>query len=159
MQTYEYINDFLFFVIRPDEGRGKGTFIYCSGVNISRFLPVTKGRHGRGSNPAMRGLQEINHGIRSLALSKGAVPKSMRGNDCAGIAPTKDTWTTELLLIENADDSLPQEIIDYAVVNLIRKIVNACMLYDANPPDRLIEPKDLQEFIESMCARYGSKTV
>jgi hypothetical protein len=59
MKTYDYINGFMYFVIRPDKSRGDGTFIYCSGVNLFRFLLITKGRHGLGSNPAMRGLQLV----------------------------------------------------------------------------------------------------
>ena len=151
----QYINDFMYFVIRPDKSRGDGTFIYCSGVNLFRFLPITKGRHGLGSNPAMRGLQLVNMGIRNMALSKGATPKAIRGDDCAGIAPTKESWYGELLLIENAPESFPEDIISYGVINLLRKITKACMLQDANPPDRLLEPKELQGFIESMCSRYG----
>ncbi len=96
-------------------------------------------------------------GIRNMALSKGATPKAIRGDDCAGIAPTKESWYGELLLIENAPDSFPEDIINYGVINLLKKITKACMLQDANPPDRLLEPKELQGFIESMCSRYGDK--
>jgi len=64
----EYINDFLYFVIRPDKSKGAGILRYCSGVNVSLFSPITKGRHGMGANPSMRGLQLVNHGVRALAL-------------------------------------------------------------------------------------------
>ncbi|MFA5353428.1 MAG: hypothetical protein WC291_04300 [Thermodesulfovibrionales bacterium] len=37
--AYSYVNDFLYFVLKPDETRGPGSLIYCSGVNITRFLP------------------------------------------------------------------------------------------------------------------------
>ena len=43
----------------------------------------------------------------ALELSKCATPKRLRGNDCAGIAPTKDSWYSELLLIENAPETFP----------------------------------------------------
>ena len=49
-RAHEYINDFLYFVLRSDEKRGPNTLLYCSGVNVSRFSPITKGRHGIGSN-------------------------------------------------------------------------------------------------------------
>lgn len=153
-KSYEYINDFLFFVIRPDENRGRGAFIYCSGVNLFRFRPITKGRHGIGSNPAMRGLQSANHGVRDLALSKGATPKTIKGNDCAGIAPTKDNWYTELLLIENASESFPDEIINYCAINLLKRIFKACML-ELQLPDKLPRPDELQEFIKTLCMKYG----
>lgn len=153
-KSYEYMNDFLYFVIRPDESRGKGALIYCSGVNIVRFSPITKGRHGIGSNPSLRGLQLVNLGVRALALTRGATPKALRGNDCAGIAPTKDTWYTELLLIENASESFPGEIINYCVINLLKKIFKACML-EVHLPEKLPAPGELQDFLEPLCRKYG----
>lgn len=153
-KSYEYINEFLYFVIRPDTNKGKGTLIYCSGINLFRFLPITGGRHGLCSNPALRGLQLLNHGVRALVLTKGATPKAVRGNDCAGIAPTKETWYTEILLIENAPESLPDEIISYCVMNLVKKISNACLL-EVKLPDKLLKPDELQEFIETMCSKFG----
>lgn len=153
-KTYAYINDFLFFVVRPDENRVKEALLCCSGVNIELFSPLTKGRHGLSSNPAIRGLQIIKHGISALALSKGATPKTIRGNDCAGIAPTKDTWYTELLLIENAPESFPDEIIKYGVISLLESVFKACRL-ELHLPDKLLEPDELQEFIEIQCRKYA----
>ncbi len=74
-KSYEYKNDFLYFVIRPEESRGETILIYCSGVNVSLFYPVTKGRHGRGSHPAMRGLQLVNHGVRGTGSLTGSDPE------------------------------------------------------------------------------------
>ncbi len=155
-ESYEYKNDFLYFVIRPDESRGKGALVYCSGVNIVRFSAITRGRHGIG-NPSMRGLQLVNFGVRALALAKGATPRALRGNDCAGIAPTKETWYTELLLIENASGSFPDEMINYCVINLLRKIFKACML-EVELPDTLPAPGDLQDFLEPLCRKYGGES-
>jgi hypothetical protein len=153
-KSYEYKNDFLFFVIKPDKKKDKSTLIYCSGVNIARFLPITRGRHRPMSNPAMRGLQLVNIKVRDMALSKGATPKTIRGNECSGIVPTKDNWYTECLLIENAPESLPDEIISYCVINLLKKIDKAILL-GAQPPDTMLKPDELQAFIEQMCSKYG----
>ena len=79
VKSYEYKNDYLFFVLTPDTERGRGALIYCSGVNVDRFLPITRGRHRPMSNPAVRGLQLVNLGVRALVLSYGATPKSVRG--------------------------------------------------------------------------------
>lgn len=149
-KSYEYRNEFLYFVIRADESRRKGSLVYCSGVNISRFFPVTRGRHGIGTNPAMRGLQLVNLHVRDMALSQGATPKRMRGNDCAGLVPTDETWYTELLLIEDAPESFPEEMIDYCVTNLLRKIFKAVLL-EAPLPERLLNPDELQVFLDSLC--------
>ncbi|MDI6800555.1 MAG: hypothetical protein QMD01_00660 [Thermodesulfovibrionales bacterium] len=153
----EYINEFLYFVIRTDKSR-EGAFIYCSGVNLSLFLPITKGRHGLGSNPAMRGLQQVNHAVMALALSNGAVPKAVKENECAGISPTNDSWYTERLLIENASGSFSEEVINYAVINLLKKIAKACMLQDIVLPDKLLEPEKLEVFIKDMCDKYGRQS-
>lgn len=153
-QSHKYINEFLYFVISPDKSRGDGALIYCSGVNVSRFSPITRGRHGIGSNPATRGLQLVNLGVRNLALSKGATPRALRGNDCAGIVPTEDTWFTELLLIENASESFPDEMINYCVTNLLKKIFRACML-EVQLPEKLQTPDELQDFLEPLCRKYG----
>lgn len=153
-RSYEYKNDFLYFVIRP---RGKGRdneLIYCSGVNVSLFYALTKGRHGIGSNPAVRGLQLTNHGVREIVISSGATPRAVRGNDCAGIAPTEDVWYGEILAIDNPTDSLPDEIIRYGVRNLIDKIFRASCrescLHEVLPG-----PRDLQDFLEAKCRQYS----
>jgi hypothetical protein len=154
-KSYEYINDFLFFILKPDAIRGRNSFLYCSGINIDRFLPITKGRHRPMSNPAIRGLQLVNLGVRALALEHGATPITLRGNECAGSIPLKDSWSAEHLLISNVPASLPDKIISYCVINLLKKIDKAIML-GATLPDKLLQPDELQLFIEAMCIKYGS---
>jgi hypothetical protein len=107
------------------------------------------------SNPAMRGLQLINRDIRSLAISNGATPKSIRGNDCAGIVPPKSGWYKDILLIENAPESLPDEIINYCVINLLKKIFRAICLPEDELPDKLLNPDELQVLIETLCVQYS----
>ena len=155
IKSYEYINRFLYFVLRRDESRGKNTYIYCSGINFDRFLPLTKGRHRPMSNPAMRGLQLVNVEIRSLILSKGATPKAIRGDFCTEIYPAGDLWYKEQLLIENAQESLPDEIIRFGVIHLLQKIDRAIIL-GADLPEILLTPAELEVFIDALCKTYGS---
>ncbi|MGC2062568.1 MAG: hypothetical protein WA610_06285 [Thermodesulfovibrionales bacterium] len=150
----EYINDFLYFVVRPDESRGSGTLIYCSGVNLDRFTPLTKGRHGLSSNPVIRGLQIVRQGVSSLVLSKGGTPRIIRGKDCAGIAPTEDTWYSELLLIENASESLPADLIDFCVRSLFAKIFISSTT-ELQLPDKLPGPVELQQHIDALCRQFS----
>ncbi|MFA5353427.1 MAG: hypothetical protein WC291_04295 [Thermodesulfovibrionales bacterium] len=100
----------------------------------------------------------MRHGVRELALSRGAATKTIKGSDCAGIAPTPDMWYTEILLIENAPDSFAEEVINYCVVNLMKKIIKACMLQEVQPPEELLEPLELQGFIEGISSAYGNAT-
>lgn len=152
-KSYEYINDFLFFQIKPDPGWSAGSYIYCSGADLFRFLPITKGRHGLDSNPAMRGLQLVNIGVRELALSKGAAIKPSRGG-CTGIARGNGGWYSERLLIEKAPASFPEEVINYCVINLVKKIIKACTFPDI-APEMLLQPDELQVFLESLCSKYA----
>ncbi|HXX53282.1 MAG TPA: hypothetical protein VEI28_01785 [Thermodesulfovibrionales bacterium] len=154
-EAIRYINNFLYFVIRPDTRREKPVLIYCSGVNISRFTPLTRGQHGIGSSPVMRGLQLVNLGVRHLALSRGATPKAIRGNECEGIVPTKETWYTERLLIENASESFPDEILHYCVIGLLKKIFKASMR-EVHLPETLPGAEELEVFIQGQCKKYGA---
>jgi hypothetical protein len=155
-KTHAYKNEFLFFILKPYTCGGKKTLLYCSGVNVDRFLPITKGRHRPMSNPAIRGLQLVNLGVRALALEQGATPKALRGNEnqCAGIVSPGDLWNTERLLIENAPETLPENIISYAVTELLKKINRAIML-QAELPDKLLAPGEMQGFLNGMCKKYG----
>lgn len=149
----EYINDFLYFVIKHYNDAGNNAFLYCSGVNVSAFSPIAKGRHGQGCNPVVRGLQLVRLGVTNMALSQGATPKKIPINKCAGIVTTMDTWYTEHLLIENAPETFIDEAISYSVINLLKKIDKAAML-EEKMPDRLLTPYELQAFIESLCSKY-----
>ncbi len=153
-KRYDYINSFLYFSVRPYESGKDNTLIYCSGVHLFRFLPITKGRHGLCSNPAMRGLQIVNHEVRSMALSKGATPKSIQSNDCDGIVPPGHGWYREMLVIENAPEGFAEEVIKHCALELLRKINKATML-GVEIPEVLPEPDELQSFIEELCSKYG----
>ncbi len=151
-KSYEYINEFLFFVIKPVQSGARGAYIYCSGADMFRFIPITKGRHGLDSNPAMRGLQLVNIAVRDMALAQGVKIKPDPGN-CAGIAPTSGGWYSERLLMENAPESFAEEVINYGVINLVKKIIKACTLQDV-APETLLQPAELQAFLEGLCSKY-----
>ncbi len=153
-KSYEYINSFLYFVFRPDESRNKGTFVYCTGVDLFRFMPITKGRHRPMSNPVMRGLQLVNLDARAIALSRGATPKAIKGEHCTGIIPPGNGWYKEMLLIENASDSLPDEIISHCVIHLLKKTFKAMGMTEIQLPEQLISPNELQAFIEDLCNKF-----
>ena len=108
------------------------------------------------SNPCAKGLQLVNLGVRALALSHGATPKTIRGNDCSGIAPARDGWYKDLLQIENAAESLPEEIINYCVINFLKKTFSAMVIKDPELPDTLCAPEELQALLEGLCDRFGS---
>ncbi len=155
IKQLEYINDFLYFVFISDKSRGENAILYCMGVNLDRFLPITKGRHRPLANPARRGLQLANHRVRALALEKSAIPRAIKSNDCSEIVPKSNGWYRDKLLIENVSQSLPQDILDYVVLNLLQRIMNSCQLSE-QLPDILPNPEDLQVYLESLCDKYGA---
>ena len=89
MEKHEYKNDYFYVVVRPEKKQDKDVLIYCSGINVTRFLPMMQGRLGLGSNPIVSGLQLVKYDLCTLAHSKGATPKEHYCNiGCAGIVPT-----------------------------------------------------------------------
>jgi len=152
MKKYEYKNDYFYFVVRPDRKEDKEVLIYCSGINVTRFLPMMQGRLGLGSNPIVSGLQLVKYDLCTLAHSKGAIPKEHYCNiGCANIAPTKEGWYTEPLLIENPGDMTPEEIVSFAVKGIVKRI-NATSLSESKMPDDL-PPAELQKHLEVLCKR------
>jgi hypothetical protein len=149
-KTYEFVNDFFYFIVRPDESRGPDVLICCSGVNLDRFGPLTRGRHGLAVSPSIRGLQNTRNAIGMMVLERGARLKFIRGRDCVGLAPTEDSWYTDLLLIENAPETLSGEIIRCGVTALIASIFRACRI-PFQLPDPLPAPDELQRLLEEQC--------
>lgn len=157
---FEYKNQFLYFVIRPElSDTVDNNFIYCSGVNITRFLPLTKGRHRLGQNPVEKGLQSVNNEVRSLFVKKGAVLKMAKGNPCSDIRkPTEEIWYTESFFINCPTETIISEIEDviaYAVLNLFKKIFLAMML-DEKVPELLPSPDGLEDYINKILQKYQS---
>lgn len=153
-KIYEYRNDFLYFVIRPDRNRGENALICCSGVNVSAFLPITRNRHGLYANSCMRGLQHVHHMVTDFAASRGAISRIIGGNDGAGLSPANGYWYTDVLVVENASESFPDELINFCVTNLLKTIFLACML-ELQLPETLPAPAKLQLFIAGLCEKYG----
>ena len=152
MKKHEYINDYIYFTVRPDRRGDKDVLVYCSGINLDRFLPMTRGRLGLGSNPILSGLKLVKYDLCTLAHSKGASPNEHYCNiSCAGNVPTRESWYTEPLLIENPGSLTPEEIVGFAVRGIVKKI-NASSLSENKLPDDL-PPADLQKHLEVLCRR------
>ncbi len=151
MKKHEFKNNYFYFVVRPDRKDERDVLIYCSGINVTRFLPMMQGRLGLGSNPIVSGLQLVKYDLCTLAHERGAVPKEHYCNiGCAGIAPTREGWYTEPLLIENPTNLTPEEIVVFAVKGIVRRI-NATSLTSEKIPDGL-EPSELQKHLDALCS-------
>jgi len=147
---HEYVNDFLYFVVREETREGKDVLILCSGVNLDKFAPLTRQRYGIGGNPVLSGLQLVKYDICTLAHSRGATPRDIWGYHCDGIAPTRDAWYSEPLLIEASADLSADEIIEFGVKTLVRKIV-FCSQLGLEAPEKVLSPEELQVYLDSLC--------
>lgn len=151
--SIEYINDFLYFVIRPETRDEGSILVYCSGVNLRRLLPVTGGRHGLASSPALRGLQIVNRGLRALALSKDIQPRTVREKLCPDIVFEGDLWYTESLKFENAPESFPDEMLEFCVHDFLRSVNKSCRLGEVLP-EKPLSSDELQKIFEEWSGKY-----
>ncbi|MCG6551564.1 MAG: hypothetical protein L7F77_04500 [Candidatus Magnetominusculus sp. LBB02] len=148
----DYMNDFMYFIVRPFED---AAMMYCSGVNISRFTPLTAGKHRLGQNIVMKGLQSSNIELRSFILSRGGQPKTIRGGSCDGEQPRShdDLWNSESLLIENIPaDLTAAEVVMFSVQNFLKIVLPQCVPPEEIPKDVTV-PANLQSWLDSLCKR------
>jgi len=139
----EYINDFMYFVIKPVDGK---RHIYCSGVNLTKFLPITKGRHRLGQNPAVKGLQTLNNDIRAMVIENKSTPETIKNLFCQQIKPLKeDLWYTESFLIHNYSNKLGEKIEKFAPIELLRKMFRAMLINESIPEN--LSSQDFQEYL------------
>jgi len=156
----EFINDFLYFVIKPanictELRQGSGIHVYCSGVNLTKFSPITKGRHRLGQNPAVKGLQTLNNDIRALVIENNATPETVKNLLCLQIKPLKDDlWYTESFLIHNYSEALGEKIKNFAPSELLRKMFRAMLINEAVPEN--LSPEKMQDYLYSLSNKLSS---
>ncbi|QWR77206.1 hypothetical protein [Candidatus Magnetomonas plexicatena] len=148
--VYEYINDYLYFVLKPYNGTDREGWLYCSGVNVSRFIPLTQRKHRFAQNPAVKGLQSANLNVISFAIMRGAKPVLTKPRYCDGIIPVSpDMWRTEVLLIENATQAFLNELFEFTVKEFLRLSLPLCFP-DLKLPEEFLPPDKLQSYFESL---------
>ncbi|MEO0274669.1 MAG: hypothetical protein ABIM18_06310 [candidate division WOR-3 bacterium] len=148
----EYVNDFMYFVIRPvDERR----HIFCSGVNLTKFAPITKGRHRLGQNPAVKGLQTLNNDIRALIIENKATPETVKNLSCQHVKPLKDDlWYTESFIIHNYSPEIGEKIKKFAPQELIKKMFRAMMINESIPENTSCT--EFEEYLRKLSEKLGN---
>ena len=154
---YVYSNKFMYFIFCKDES-DPATWLYCSGVSMPQFLPITRGRHGLASNPAMRGLQITDLNLRKELRDRGARTASVKGNPCGPHVPQGGDWYRQLLFISDADEQVVKELVGHCPLRLVGSIFQACMISDVIMP--AIEPSaaEFESFIASVCEKYSKQS-
>lgn len=149
----KFVNDFLYFIIEPTNGK---RHIYCSGVNLTKFLPITKGRHRLGQNPAIKGLQVLNNDIRAILIENKAIPETVRNLSCQHVKPLDDDlWYSESFLIHNYNSELGEKIKNFAPSELLRKMFRAMLINESVPEN--LSSMELQEYLYYIAKELSGK--
>ncbi len=148
--SYEYKNDFLYIVIRQVPEEGPSSYVFCCGINISRFDPLCWGKAGICSNPAFKGLQLLRADVSGYCLKAGVQPKNAGHIACGPMTPRGDGWYREdALLIEKATPKAVKNILEFSVKDLVKTVLAVCAP-DARFPAKLPNPPAMQKWLESM---------
>jgi hypothetical protein len=151
LRSFEYKNDFLYIVIRqaPEEA---DAYLYCCGINTTRFDPLCWGKSGICSNPAFKGLQLLRADVSAFALEKNFLTRPAEGFDCAPITPRGDGWYREKMLIVKASPGAIQETLEFSVTDLVKTVLAVCAP-EAKVPATPPTPPKLQKWLESMSVK------
>lgn len=144
----------MYFLLCP-RPEGAMSWLYCSGVSSSRFLPITRGRHGLASNPAMRGLQLTDLHLRKECNDHGARTSSVKGNPCDVHVPKGGDWYRQLLFIDDASAEVVEKLVSQCPVTLVGSIFQACMVSDYSVPAVTPPAEEFERFLEDVCAVYS----
>lgn len=155
ISSCEYKNDLLYIIIRQVPGQGPKTYRLCCGIDIMRFDPLCRGKHGICSNPAFKGLQLLRADVSAIALTKGARPKKGDDGACMLISPRGEGWYRESLMLEDVTPKMAREILEFGVMDLVKKVLTVCAP-GAPLPKKLPTPPALQKYIESLVQKTGS---
>ncbi len=154
---FSYANKFMYFILSSDPG-GTGSWLYCSGVSMSQFLPMTRGRHGLASNPAMRGLQIVDMNLCRDLNDCGAKISTVKGNPCDPLVPRIGDWYRQLLLIGDADGQMLKELVSRKPIELVRSVFKACMIVDIVLPEAAPQADDFEAFLSDVCDKYSKQS-
>ena len=153
MNAFEYINRFMYFILSSADD----AWLYCSGVSMSQFLPLTRGRHGLASNPAMRGLQLNDLHMRQQLHENGAQTSNVKGNPCDIIVPKTGDWYRQLLIIQGANEVVVRRLAAEGPKRLVRSIFSACMIPTLVPPAPSGSAAEMEAFLTGICAEYSNQ--
>ncbi len=153
---YAYSNKFMYFIFCKDE-TDPASLLYCSGVSMSQFLPITKGRHGLASNPAMRGLQITDLNLQKELHDRGARTAGVKGNPCDQQVPKGGDWYRQLLFINGADVKVVKELGSQCPLHLVQSVFKACMITDIELPVAA-SAEEFEKFLSAICEEYRKQS-
>lgn len=145
----EFTNDYLYVLFQTVSATEQEKLYYCGGVNIFRFQPLTRGKHGNASNPSFRGLQTLRFRVIVPAvLDRGGSAEQICGDHCEPV-PVGDGWFSESLELRGVEEAFGVEMLDTCVRSLVELILNVCFP-GKKIPDDIYEPEKLTAYLDSL---------
>ena len=150
IRSFEYKNAFLYVVIREEPRLGSDSYIYCCGINLSRFCRLSWRKGGICSNPAVRGIQLMRTHVSRFAAEQGMIADNGEGVDIFAAAPSGDGWWNESpLRIAGATPEQIGELLEFSVMDLVRTVLIVCVP-DVQVPAAFLDEAGMQKFLESL---------
>ena len=150
IRSFEYKNAFLYVVIREEPGPGRDRFLYCCGINLSRFCRLSWKKGGICSNPAVRGIQLLRHHVSAFAAKQGMIVTKAKNNDAALITPHGEGWYHERpLWLKQAAPEKIRKLLEFSVMDLVRTVLVVCVP-DVQIPTAFPDAAEMQKYLESL---------
>jgi hypothetical protein len=150
IRSFEYKNAFLYVVIREEPRLGPGSYLYCCGINLSRFCRLSWRKAGICSNPAVRGIQLLRTHVSAFAAEQGMIATKTKDIDAAPITPHGEGWYHERpLRIKQAAPEKILKLLEFSVMDLVRTVLVVCVP-DARIPAAFPNSAAMQKYLESL---------
>jgi hypothetical protein len=150
IRSFEYKNAFLYVVIREEPRLGPDSYLYCCGINLSRFCRLAWRKGGICSNPAMRGIQLLHTHVSAFAAKQGMIVSKAEGIDSSLITPQGHGWYhQDPLRLGQASPGRIRELLEFSVMDLVKTVLVVCVP-DARIPAAFPDSAAMQKFLESL---------
>jgi len=150
IRSFEYKNAFLYIVIREEPGLGPDSYIYCCGINLSRFCRLSWKKGGICSNPAVRGIQLLRTHVSAFAAKQGMTVTKAKNIDGSSITPHGEGWYHERpLRLKQAAPGKIRKLLEFSVMDLVRTVLVVCVPY-VQVPTAFPDAVAMQKYLESL---------
>ena len=150
IRSFEYKNAFLYVVVREEPGLGPNSYLYCCGINLSRFCRLSWRKGGICSNPAVRGIQLLRTHVSAFAAKQGMIAAKTKDFDGASIAPHGHGWYhQDPLRLKQATPERIRELLEFSVMDLVKTVLVVCVP-DAKLPAAFPDAAEMQKYLESL---------
>jgi len=150
IRSFEFKNAFLYVVIREAPELGPDSYLYCCGINLSRFCRLSWRKAGICSNAAVRGIQLLRTHVSAFAAKQGMIVVKTNNIDAAPITPHGEGWYHEnpLQLKQTAPDKI-RKLLEFSVMDLVRTVLVVCVP-DEKIPTAFTDSAEMQTYLESL---------